>query len=155
MLSAPKSRTLESHFVCCHTRPINYHSLENHSLPVGYNSWHFDVSDGPWRQHHTLNFPNIRDLSSGAVCGNWVRRAVESGGKADWWQLSVWTKTLPISEEKPNVFPLNVQEKRDSTSAVSRVIWRCREGNVIFLGWEIWREDQCQFALSASQESRG
>lgn len=32
-------------------------SLENRCLLVELYAWHFDVSEGPWRQHHTLIFP--------------------------------------------------------------------------------------------------
>lgn len=99
----------------------------------------------PRRQHHALNFPNIRVLRSSGE-----QRRERWKERRTWWQLSVWTKTLRICELKPNGSSLKLRKLTDNTSLVSPgVPLKCREGKGISWGLETERTGP------SHRESRG
>lgn len=75
------------------------------------------------------------------MCGNCGRRAEESCGKADWWQLSLWTKTLPIFEREAEWLPPKPMWEREQRTSSVTFTGRCRGGKVLFfwLDWNNWR----------------
>lgn len=113
------------------------------------------MSDFPWKQHHALIFPNIRDLFANQCVWKLGERRAGCGER---WKGGLMTA---VSEDK-NTWNLwredgwlshRLSGEKGHLGSLARFYGGIAE--VISGGWGEWREDQCQFALCASSEEWG